>query len=460
MPESPRDNQDDPSLQDHFGTILFFQKRKFLEFYEDDAWIGCREFDLKLTQRVKMFMVTKHIFTSPSSALMIGVLNGTRPCNAKIHGMSKVDAEHIAHAAVQLNDSYKAIQPYSTLEHGCDHITNIDLALLQILLSLPVQLAPQRTAACTVGGKMERLEGELTRKKVNIFTDIGHRMKRRPFSLQSGKSGGQEGLRLLFAPRSVPYQPEQTRSMNSKVNIAQFHEEGLTGRRDWERELTRFQHFSSEKHLKQKEKTNVSPHTFTTSLPKGPPGKSNVLTQQRPPGLKGPNDFCLSLQASKLDVACSEPLENFPIPSQDQGKGRLPTPLQDEDLVTNYHDNVQINDTLRPFPMDTWEIKPVHHPDVQFSLLNMGSKRVSDQDHGKSPLAILHIEILNKEGSTTTCKLLQVLVITSGDSTCIISHMIRASGPWAEGRNILDYDGWAGSDIIPDGGEWAHVGNM
>ncbi|KAG1720432.1 hypothetical protein EDB19DRAFT_1835985 [Suillus lakei] len=46
------------------------------------------------------------------------------------------------------------------------------------------------------------------------------------------------------------------------------------------------------------------------------------------------------------------------------------------------------------------------------------------------------------------------------ERTCIISHMIRASGPWAEGRNILDYDGWAGSDIIPDGGEWAHVGNM
>ncbi|KAG1778620.1 hypothetical protein EV702DRAFT_1044482 [Suillus placidus] len=44
--------------------------------------------------------------------------------------------------------------------------------------------------------------------------------------------------------------------------------------------------------------------------------------------------------------------------------------------------------------------------------------------------------------------------------TCIISRMIRASGPWAHGRNILDYDGWAGSQIIPDGGrvdEWADV---
>ncbi|KAG2127288.1 uncharacterized protein EDB93DRAFT_1109329 [Suillus bovinus] len=45
--------------------------------------------------------VAKHIFTSPSSALSAGVSNGTHPCNAKIHGMSTVEAEHIAYAAVQ-----------------------------------------------------------------------------------------------------------------------------------------------------------------------------------------------------------------------------------------------------------------------------------------------------------------------------------------------------------------------
>ncbi|KIJ62178.1 hypothetical protein HYDPIDRAFT_158442 [Hydnomerulius pinastri MD-312] len=43
--------------QNHFDTILFFQKGKFLELYEDDARIGHREFDLKLTYRVKMSMV-------------------------------------------------------------------------------------------------------------------------------------------------------------------------------------------------------------------------------------------------------------------------------------------------------------------------------------------------------------------------------------------------------------------
>jgi hypothetical protein len=48
----------------------------------------------------------------------------------------------------------------------------------------------------------------------------------------------------------------------------------------------------------------------------------------------------------------------------------------------------------------------------------------------------------------------------TSERTCIISRMIRASGPWAEGKNIPDYDRWAGRDIIPDGGGWAHVGNM
>ncbi|KAG2337030.1 hypothetical protein BDR05DRAFT_895833 [Suillus weaverae] len=46
--------------------------------------------------------IIKHIFTSPSSALMTGASNGTCPCNAKIHAMSKVEAKHIAYAAIQV----------------------------------------------------------------------------------------------------------------------------------------------------------------------------------------------------------------------------------------------------------------------------------------------------------------------------------------------------------------------
>ncbi|KAG8830562.1 DNA mismatch repair protein msh6 [Serendipita sp. 399] len=43
--------------QNHYDTILFFQKGKFYELYEDDARIGHQLFDLKLTSRVKMSMV-------------------------------------------------------------------------------------------------------------------------------------------------------------------------------------------------------------------------------------------------------------------------------------------------------------------------------------------------------------------------------------------------------------------
>ncbi|KAG1774443.1 hypothetical protein EV702DRAFT_974801, partial [Suillus placidus] len=52
--------------------------------------------------------VTKHIFTSPSSALKVGVSSGTRACNAKLHGMIRVEAEHIAYAAVQVTFVFTA----------------------------------------------------------------------------------------------------------------------------------------------------------------------------------------------------------------------------------------------------------------------------------------------------------------------------------------------------------------
>lgn len=44
--------------KNNFDTVLFFQKGKFFELYEDDALIGHQEFDLKLTDRVRMKMVS------------------------------------------------------------------------------------------------------------------------------------------------------------------------------------------------------------------------------------------------------------------------------------------------------------------------------------------------------------------------------------------------------------------
>jgi DNA mismatch repair protein MSH6 len=42
--------------------VLFFQKGKFFELYEEDAQIGHQEFDLKLTERVRMKMVSREVF--------------------------------------------------------------------------------------------------------------------------------------------------------------------------------------------------------------------------------------------------------------------------------------------------------------------------------------------------------------------------------------------------------------
>ncbi len=53
---SPFETQFWKIKQDHYDTVLFFQKGKFYELYEDDALIAHREFDLKLTDRVKMKM--------------------------------------------------------------------------------------------------------------------------------------------------------------------------------------------------------------------------------------------------------------------------------------------------------------------------------------------------------------------------------------------------------------------
>ncbi|KAG1738252.1 hypothetical protein EDB19DRAFT_2025453 [Suillus lakei] len=56
--------------------------------------------------------VTKHIFTSPSSALKAGVSSGTHACNAKLHGMKEVGAEPIAYAAVQARFAISSLEKW------------------------------------------------------------------------------------------------------------------------------------------------------------------------------------------------------------------------------------------------------------------------------------------------------------------------------------------------------------
>ncbi|KAG1721734.1 hypothetical protein EDD22DRAFT_962429 [Suillus occidentalis] len=56
--------------------------------------------------------VIKHIFTSPSSALKAGGSSGTRACNAKLHGMKEVGAEHITYAAVQARFAISSLEKW------------------------------------------------------------------------------------------------------------------------------------------------------------------------------------------------------------------------------------------------------------------------------------------------------------------------------------------------------------
>ncbi|TBU15903.1 MutS-like mismatch repair ATPase [Ordospora colligata] len=53
---SPFEKQFWSIKKDHFDTVVFFKKGKFYELYEDDALIGARLFDLKVTGRVNMRM--------------------------------------------------------------------------------------------------------------------------------------------------------------------------------------------------------------------------------------------------------------------------------------------------------------------------------------------------------------------------------------------------------------------
>ncbi|KAG1846740.1 hypothetical protein F4604DRAFT_1976455 [Suillus subluteus] len=97
-------------------------------------------------------------------------------------------------------------------------------------------------------------------------------------------------------------------------------------------------------------------------------------------------------------------------------------------------------------------------------IINLIDKdRIRGDDYGDSTAVwrarlFLFIGFAFMAGGLTYCSNISPYYMS--ERTCIISRMIRASGPWAEGRYILDCDGWAGSVIIPDGDGWAQVGNM
>ncbi|KAG1732695.1 uncharacterized protein EDB91DRAFT_1251737 [Suillus paluster] len=76
--------------------------------------------------------VIKHIFTSPSSALKAGVSSGTRACNAKLHGMKEVGAEHITYAAVQARFAISSLEKWKDHD-GLFYYTNFYTRIVNLI---------------------------------------------------------------------------------------------------------------------------------------------------------------------------------------------------------------------------------------------------------------------------------------------------------------------------------------
>ena len=73
---------------------------------------------------------------------------------------------------------------------------------------------------------MERLLGQFDQKKTNFYSDPSHRMKERPYSVQSGEGRGHEDFGSSFAPSQDSQssrRPVQGTVITSKVKSARLH---------------------------------------------------------------------------------------------------------------------------------------------------------------------------------------------------------------------------------------------
>lgn len=140
---------------------------------------------------------------------------------------------------------------------------------------------------------------------------------------------------------------------------------------------------------KSKGKTSALSRQHTTPFPMSPPGKSNLSAKQPLLDAKAPKPFPLLLHTSKQALDYSN---NFPVPSPlaspvqspslNEGKGRE---LEDDivEVVTTQDHTAHINGVLRPFPMNSGEIKTAPHSSCQSPSGSVGSKRTSDDSDGE-----------------------------------------------------------------------------
>ncbi|KAJ3512357.1 hypothetical protein NMY22_g15355 [Coprinellus aureogranulatus] len=82
------------------------------EYNSEDAWDGLLRSSL---------LAFKHVFTSPSSVdAEVGVLNSTRSCNARIHGMTAVTVASIAYITTQVRFALLASNVFSQADKVTD----------------------------------------------------------------------------------------------------------------------------------------------------------------------------------------------------------------------------------------------------------------------------------------------------------------------------------------------------
>ncbi|KAH7918177.1 hypothetical protein BV22DRAFT_1025013, partial [Leucogyrophana mollusca] len=68
--------------------------------------------------------VAKHVYTGPSSALRAEPgSKGTRACNAKIHGMTKVKPEHVAYSMVLARVNISSADTWNEVDGGFKYRT-------------------------------------------------------------------------------------------------------------------------------------------------------------------------------------------------------------------------------------------------------------------------------------------------------------------------------------------------
>jgi hypothetical protein len=151
-----------------------------------------------------------------------------------------------------------------------------------------------------------------------------------------------------------------------------------------------------------------------------------------------------------------------------EGGGFVPGLLTPQTLTTNTSLSLSLSfPTLRSAPQCFLSPSPRLHFTISAIMLSTPPVHLLQSPHGG-------LMLFGNMCLTSHCLFLSPSWLASANNTyysdlspynmrewtCIISCTIWAGRPWAHGKNILDYDGWAGRNIIPDAGGWAHAGNM